>query len=393
MVSIMLSIAIIGTGAISDSHIKGYLKFPDRCKIAALVDINPDKAGKKSDEHALGVDIYDNHREALRRSDIDLVSLCLPPFAHAQVTIECLQAGKHVLVEKPMAPSLQECDDMIKAAQNNKKLLSVVAQNRFTNAMMKLKRILDGGHIGKILHMQVDSLWWRGHNYYDLWWRGTWEKEGGGCTLNHAAHHVDLFQWMMGMPDEVFAMMSNAAHDNSEVEDLSIALLRYRNESLAQITSSVVHHGEEQQLIIQGEKARLSIPWKIKASIPLENGFPRDNAELEQKIQKLYEQLPDIPHSGHAGQIDNVLSAIENGKNPLIDGCESRKMIELITAIYASASTGRIVRLPVQKSNPFYTKEGILGNVRYFYKKTKSISNFSSNTITLGRHLEETGKG
>jgi predicted dehydrogenase len=197
---------------------------------------------------------------------------------------------------------------------------------------------------------------------------------------------------MMGMPDEVFAMMSNTAHDNSEVEDLSIALLRYPNESLAQITSSVVHHGEEQQLIIQGEKARLSIPWKIKASIPLENGFPQENVELEQKIQALYEQLPDIPHSGHTGQIDNILSAIENGTNPLIDGCESRKMIELITAIYASASTGRIIRLPVQKSNPFYTKEGILENVRYFFKKTKSIDNFASNTITLGRHLEGSGE-
>ena len=149
MVLTMLNIAIIGTGAISGTHIKGYLKFPKRCKITALVDINPDKARKKADEYGLNVDIHDNHVEALKHSNIDLVSLCLPPFVHAPVTIECLQAGKHILVEKPMAPSLKECDDMINAARNNKKLLSVVAQNRFTNDMMKLKQILDGGHIGK----------------------------------------------------------------------------------------------------------------------------------------------------------------------------------------------------------------------------------------------------
>ncbi len=94
--------------------------------------------------------------------------------------------------------------------------------------------------MGPIVHTQVDSYWWRGHSYYDLWWRGTWEKEGGGCTLNHAVHHIDLFQWMNGMPAEITAITSNTSHDNAEVEDLSIAIGKYENGSLAQITSSVL---------------------------------------------------------------------------------------------------------------------------------------------------------
>jgi predicted dehydrogenase len=195
---------------------------------------------------------------------------------------------------------------------------------------------------------------------------------------------------MMGMPEDVMAMMSNTAHDNSEVEDLSIAVLRYSNGSLAQITSSVVHHGEEQQLIFQGEKARISVPWKITASLAQENGFPHENPELEQELQAAYEQLPDAPHVGHTGQVDNLLSAIEQQQDVLIDAIEGRKMLELITAIYKSASTGEIVRLPLQHDDPFYTKAGILANTPHFFEKTKSVEKFTDNNITLSRHLEET---
>lgn len=388
----MLNVAIIGTGAISGKHIEAYATFPDRCKIVALVDTDREKAQKKAQEYALDAEIYDQHAEALQRTPIDVVSVCLPPFVHAPVTIECLRAGTHVLVEKPMAPSLQECDAMLAAAREQQKLLSVVAQNRFTTSMMKLKRVIDSGYIGKILHAQVDSLWWRGHSYYDLWWRGTWEKEGGGCTLNHAAHHIDLFQWMMGMPREIVAMMSNTAHDNSEVEDVSIAALRYPNGSLAQITSSVVHHGEEQQLIFQGEKARVSVPWKIKASLAQENGFPRENPELEQQIQSFYEHLPDVPYVGHTGQIDDLLSAIEDGGRVLSAGEDGRKMIELVTAIYTSASFGRIVQLPLQSDDPLYTRDGLVANAPHFFEKSKSIDSFADNTITFGRHLGQEGE-
>ncbi|MET1168283.1 Gfo/Idh/MocA family oxidoreductase, partial [Bacillus velezensis] len=164
----------------------------------------------------------------LLAQNIDLVSVCTPPYTHASIACDFMQAGAHVLVEKPMASSLEEADLMLRAAQESGKLLSVVAQNRFTTPMMKLKGVLDSKRMGPIVHVQVDSFWWRGHNYYDLWWRGTWEKEGGGCTLNHAVHHIDAMLWMMGPPVELQAMMANTAHDNAEVEDISMAMLRFQ---------------------------------------------------------------------------------------------------------------------------------------------------------------------
>ena len=202
----MLNIAILGTGAIADSHIRSYLKFPHQCRVVALVDLFPDKAREKAARHGLEAAVFKDRAQLLAEADFDAVSICLPPFEHAPASVELLRAGKHVLVEKPMATCLQECDQMLAAARASGCLLSVVAQNRFKTPMMKLKQVLDAGLLGRVLHAQVDSFWWRGGNYYDLWWRGTWDKEGGGCTMNHAVHHIDLFQWMMGLPTELLAV-------------------------------------------------------------------------------------------------------------------------------------------------------------------------------------------
>ncbi len=383
-----MNVAIIGTGAICPSHIKGYLEFQDRCKITALCDIYPEKAEAQAKEFDLNVAIYSDYKELLRQENIDLVSVCTPPYTHAAITIEALNQGKNVIVEKPMASSLKECDAMNEAAKRSGKILSVVAQNRFTSPMMKLKHVLDTKLMGPIVHTQVDSFWWRGHCYYDLWWRGTWEKEGGGCTLNHAVHHIDIFRWMNGMPSEITAVMSNVAHDNAEVEDISIAIGRYENGSLAQITSSVVHHGEEQQLIFQGKNARVSVPWKLKASKSLDNGFPVEDKELQEKLQKEYESINDLEYEGHAGQIEDVLHAIEGKKEVLVDGNEGRETLELITAIFESASLGKTVKLPLDETSPFYSREGIIENATYFYEKKTSIENFKVNEITTGGKYE-----
>ncbi|WP_240417331.1 Gfo/Idh/MocA family protein [Paenibacillus periandrae] len=379
----MLKVAIIGAGAISKAHIEGYLHFPERCTIVAVCDIYEDKAQEHIDQFQLNARAIKDYKELLQE-EIDLVSICTPPYTHATLTTEFLEAGSHVMVEKPMASSLEECDLMNDTAKRTGKILSVVAQNRFKTPMMKLKAVLDSGLMGKIVHVQVDSFWWRGHCYYDLWWRGTWEKEGGGPTLNHAVHHLDTLLWMMGSPTEIQAFMSNVSHDNAEVEDLSIAILRYEEGSLGQVTSSVVHHGEEQQLIFQGAKARVSTPWKVKASNALANGFPETNHDLEVQLQALYDMLPEVVYEGHTGQIDNVLTAIETGALVLIDGISGRKTLELITAIYKSSSTGELVKLPLTKEDLFYTRSGVQANATHFYEKKTSIENFASQTITTG---------
>ncbi len=154
----MKKIAIIGAGNISRAHIDAYLKFPERCQIVAIVDIYPEKAQARIDEYNLQAKAVKDYKEILD-ADIDLVSVCTPPYTHAPVTVDFLGAGKHVLVEKPMASSLGECDEMNAAALESGKILSVVAQNRFKTPMMKLKSVVDSGLMGDVLHAQVDSFW------------------------------------------------------------------------------------------------------------------------------------------------------------------------------------------------------------------------------------------
>lgn len=378
----MIRIAIVGTGGIAHEHMKAYLALADRCKVVALVDIIPGKAKRFMEEFHLQCDTYENHEDILNRTDIDLADVCTPPYVHASISINCLRSGKNVVCEKPMAASLEECDAMIKARDESGKLLSIIAQNRFRKGIRDLKMLLDSNIAGPVRHAQVDSFWWRGHCYYDLWWRGTWEKEGGGCTLNHAVHHIDMLCWMMGLPDKVTSVLANTAHDNAEVEDLSVSILQYPN-ALAQLTASVVHHGEEQKLIFQCEKAKISAPFSCKASLALNNGFPKKNEELEKEIAEYVNQLPALKYEGHTGQLENVITAIENGTLPAIGGEDGRRTIELITAIYLSGSSGQTVELPLTKDSPFYTVDGIMKNTPHFYEKAASVAELNGE-ITVG---------
>lgn len=380
----MINTAIIGAGAIAATHIEGFLKFQQKSRIVALADIYPEKAEELAGRYGLGAAIYDGYESLLDQADCDLVVVCTPPFAHSPATVAALQAGKNVLVEKPMATSLAECDQMLAAAEASGKKLSVVAQNRFKTPMMKMKAVLDSGLLGRLVHGEVNSFWWRGSHYYDLWWRGTWEKEGGGCTLNHAVHHIDLFQWMMGMPQAVQAVIANLNHENSEVEDFSTTVFLYPEGQIGQLTASLVHHGEPQELVFQGERAAVAAPWQVRASQQRGNGFPEDNPQLAVEIRTFYDALPDLAHEGHDGQIANVLGALEGDEELLIDGHEGRKTLELVMAIYQSGTTGRRVQLPLQPDSPFYSQAGVLANAPHFHEKTHSVENFADNTITLG---------
>lgn len=384
----MLKVAIIGAGAIANTHIEGLLKFQDKCQIVAIADIYAGKAREKVTRFGLNAAVYQDYKELLAEREVDLAVVVTPPFAHAEATISALCSGANVLLEKPMATSLEECDAMLVAAEQNGKLLSIVAQNRYKSPMMKIKAVLDSGMAGEIRHAQVDSFWWRGQNYYDLWWRGTWEKEGGGCTMNHAVHHIDLFQWMMGMPAEVQAVISNINHDNSEVEDFSTSVLLYEDGRVGQINASLVHHGENQRLVFQCERASISVPWQVQASTPQDNGFPIVNSALEEEINQFYNQLPGVKYEGHEGQIANVLAALEGDEELFIDGVAGRRTMELVAAIFQSGTTGERVKLPMTPVDTFYTREGIRQNAPHFHEKTRSVESASEN-ITFGSDYKE----
>ena len=387
----MMNVAVIGTGNIAPNHIEGLLEFPDRCRITALVDIYPEKAEAMKKRFGLDCQVFDSH-EKLLASDVpfDLVHVCTPPYVHAPIAVDMMDAGKNVVVEKPMAASLEECDRMNEAEKRNGVVMACIAQNRFRDSIYKLKKTLEGGKAGKLRVAHVNSLWWRGHCYYDLWWRGLWEKEGGGPTLNHAVHHIDMINWIQGeLPTEVTAVLGNVMHDNSEVEDVSFATLRYKDGSMAQVTSSVVHHGEEQGLVLQCEKAKIEAPWDTYASKSLQNGFPERNEALEKELNTDYEAMPNLEYEGHTGEIADILNALEKGTRPLITGEDGRKTVELISAIYKSGCRKETVTLPLGKDDDFYTFQGILDNAVRFYKKTSNVENFAAEEITVGNYKDK----
>jgi UDP-N-acetyl-2-amino-2-deoxyglucuronate dehydrogenase len=184
--------------------------------------------------------------------------------------------------------------------------------------------------------------------------------------------------------DLVSVCLPPSAHA-TEVEDLAIAILRHPGGTLSQVTASLVHHGEEQELMFQGERAGLWIPWKIRAGGSLENGFPVEDTGTVRLLQARYDSLETMPYEGHEGQIDDFLSAIESGRPPFVDGVEGRKTIELITAIYKASVEGRQVRLPLDPADPSCTAAGILASMPRFHQKKRIVENLPSPQITLGR--------
>lgn len=186
-------------------------------------------------------------------------------------------------------------------------------------------------------------------------------------------------------------MLGNVMHDNSEIEDLSFAALRYQDGALAQVASSVVHHGEEQGIVLQCENAKIAAPWNCCAETSTGNGFPEKghNQVLMDKLEVAYQALPDLPYEGHTGEIDDILKALECGGRPMITGVDGRKTAELITAIYKAGCKKQTVTLPLDESDEYYTFEGILQNAIHFNKKGASVENFAPEEITVGTYKTE----
>jgi predicted dehydrogenase len=209
-----------------------------------------------------------------------------------------------------------------------------------------------------------------------------WNQEGGGCTLNHAVHHIDLLLWAKGLPSEVSSYMTNLGHPNSEEEDLSLSVLKFADGTVGQINASLLHHGENTKLDFQMERAGISIPHQTAASRSRENGFPIDDAAAKNAIDKAYAALPLRDHEHHEGQVEDFLNAVETGSQPAVDGREGRKTIELITGIYKSAILQEAVQFPIEPDDPHYSFPSRVKNAARFNRKTKNVRSFTDSTIT-----------
>ena len=338
-----LRFGIIGCGRIAKKHceILGKNKIKE-AKLVAVSDINKKRAeiiGKK-----YNVPFYTDFKEMLKKEDIDIVSILTPSGLHAEHTIEVANFGKHIVVEKPMALTISDADDMIRVCDENGVKLFVVKQNRFNLPVLKLKEAMERKRFGKLVLGTVRVRWCRTQEYYDMdSWRGTWALDGG-VLANQASHHVDLLEWLMGDVESVFAKSITALVD-IETEDTAIVILKFCNGALGIIEATTATRPEdiEGSISILGEKGSVEIGGFAVNEIKVWN-FSEQLPE-DKEIHKFSTNPPDVYGFGHIEYYNNVIECIKNNKKAIVDGLEGRKSLELITAIYESIETGKEVFL------------------------------------------------
>lgn len=339
-----LRIGIVGCGRIAKRHsdilgsqlIRG-------AHLAAVCDVQADRA----DEMASRFDVpaYYDIEEMLKSDDIDVVSILTPSGMHAEHAIAAANAGKHVIVEKPMALRLEDADAMIVACDRAGVKLFVVKQNRLNVPVVKAREALDAGRFGKLVLGTVRVRWRRDQSYYNQdSWRGTWAQDGG-VLANQASHHVDLLEYFMGDVVSVHARASRALVD-IEAEDTAIATLQFANGALGIIeaTNACRPRDLEGSLSVLGEGGTVVIGgFAVNKMVTWE--FSDKQLGDEEVLEKFSVNPPNVYGYGHQAYYEHVIDCFKNETAALVDGLEGRRSLELITALYESIETGQDVPL------------------------------------------------
>lgn len=341
---IKIRFAIVGCGRISKRH--GELLGLNQIKNASLVavcDINMDKA--KTLGNQFNLPYYTDMDEMMSKENIDIVSVLTESGNHAKHVINLAKYGKNIIVEKPMALTIDDADDMIMACQKHNCRLFVVKQNRFNVPVVKLKEALDNQRFGKLFMATVRLRWCRDAEYYNQApWRGTWAMDGGVLT-NQASHHIDLLEYMMGRVDSVYAKGIKALA-NIEAEDTAAVILKFRNGGIGIIeaTTAVRPRDLEGSLSILGEKGTVEIGG-FAVNKMLHWNFQEKLDGDDEVFEKYSVNPPNVYGFGHQAYYDHVIDCILNNKEQMVGGLEGRKSVELISAIYESMETRKEVFL------------------------------------------------
>lgn len=340
----MLKFALLGCGRIAKRHseLLGHGQI-ENAKLVAVCDIVEEKAKKIGEQ--FGVPYFTDMNEMLAKTDMDVVTVLTESGYHAKHVIEIAKHKKHIVVEKPMALTLDDADAMIKACDEAGVKLFVVKQNRFNVPVVKAREALEAGRFGKLVLGTVRVRWCRPQAYYDQDpWRGTWALDGGVLT-NQASHHVDLLEWMMGEVESVQAM-STTALANIEAEDTAIVNLRFKNGALGIIeaTTAVRPKDLEGSLSVLGEKGTVEIGGFAVNQMKVWN-FTQEQEGDADVMEKYSVNPPNVYGFGHQAYYDHVVDAILNNTKHLVDGLQGRKSLELINAIYESIETKKEVFL------------------------------------------------
>jgi len=348
-----IGFGIIGCGMISQFHARAIADCKG-AKLVACYDTVPAAADKLA--QTTGCRAYYELGALLADPDVHVVTVATPSGAHMEPAVAAAQAGKHVIVEKPLEITLARCDRIIQACEKAGVVCSTIFPSRFHDSSQLMKKAIEQGRFGRLTLGDAYVKWYRSQQYYDSGaWRGTWELDGGGALMNQAIHSVDLLTWLMGPVVEVRAVTGLLAHQRIAVEDTAVAALRFANGALGTIEATTAAypgylkrieiHGFEGSAVMEEEDI---IRWDFAKKKPQDAAIQKAMAERKSGGGGAADPKA-IGHHGHARQFADVLQAIRKGTKPLIDGHEGRRSVEIILAIYKSAETGQAVRLPLAK--------------------------------------------
>jgi predicted dehydrogenase len=346
-----LGFAIVGCGMIARFHARAIAEVPG-ASVKALVSRKVANADKMKEELKLPCDTYAELAPVLGRKDIDVVVVTTASGAHMEPAVAAAEAKKHVVVEKPLEITLDRCDRIISACQKNDVLLCTIFPSRFAAANMELKKAVNAGRFGRLTLGETTCKWWRPQSYYDEGgWKGTKALDGGGALMNQAIHNVDLLCWMMGQVTHISGFTAMLAHERIEVEDTAVACLRFGNGALGVIQATTsIWPGLPKTVAIHGDKGTVEIEQEDVLRWEFNPETEADKAIKQKFAQKVgasggSSNPAAISHAGHAAQLTDFARAIHESGTPLVDGREGRKAVEVILAIYESATTGKTVAL------------------------------------------------
>lgn len=342
--------ALIGCGRISPNHIEAAKN--NGLDIVALCDVVPSAVDEKAERFQLEqVHKYTDYRQMLAAEKPELVAIATESGKHAAIALDCIDAGCHVIIEKPIALSIKDADAIIKAGREKGVVVCANHQNRFNKSVSYIRKALEEGRFGKLSHGAAHVRWNRGKGYYEQApWRGTWAQDGG-CLMNQCIHNIDLLRWMMGDDVvEVMAYTDRIEHPYLEAEDLGLAIIRFANGSygLVEGTTNVYPKNLEETLYIFGQNGT------VKAGGTSDNiieawSFADNKDDPEQVMQTYSENPPNVYGYGHTPLYADVIKAIVDHRDPYVTAQDGKNALELVLAIYKSAAEHRPVSLPLEE--------------------------------------------
>ena len=340
---------IVGLGLIADFHGRA-IEAIAGAEVTACMDFEEDRVKRFSSE--FGCKGYTDLEEMLKDSNLDIVTVCTPSGAHMEPSLKIIEAGKHLIVEKPLEVTLDRCNKILKASEEKGVRVATIFPSRFHEASKLIKSTIDSNRFGKLVLGDAYVKWHRTQEYYDKGgWHGTKSLDGGGALMNQSIHAIDLLQWFMGPVKSVKAYTDTVGHERIEVEDIAVAALRFKNGALGVIEGSTsVYPGYLKKIEIAGTQGSIILEesdikaWNFKEKT-------KEDENILRKFSSTTESSGGVSDPGaisfkpHQRQFEDFILSLDTGKSSLIEGAEGRKAVEIILAIYESAEKGKEIFL------------------------------------------------